>query len=135
MLKTAGTKNRSCNGGEPATADDGTAQRGVLFAALAETKGHRHHPDDHGKRRHQHRRKRPNPASSAATERIGRFPRAFPRAKLTTRMLLAVATPMHMMAPVKAGTLIVVCVTNNIQTMPAIATGSAVTMMKGSSHD
>ena len=30
------------------------------------------------------------------------------RAKLTTRMLLAVATPMHMMAPIRAGTLIVV---------------------------
>ena len=30
-------------------------------------------------------------------------------AKLTTRMLFAVATPMHMIAPVSAGTLIVVC--------------------------
>ena len=45
------------------------------------------------------------------------------RAKLTTRMLLAVATPMHMMAPVNAGTLKVVPVTNSIQTMPARAAG------------
>ena len=29
-------------------------------------------------------------------------------AKLTTRMLLAVATPMHMMAPISDGTLMVV---------------------------
>ena len=57
------------------------------------------------------------------------------RAKLTTSTLLAVATPMHMMAPVSAGTLTVVWVRNSIQTMPASAAGSAVMMMKGSSHD
>ena len=50
-------------------------------------------------------------------------------------MLFAVATPMHMIAPVSAGTLSVVCVTNSIQTMPASAPGSAVMMMNGSSHD
>ena len=38
-------------------------------------------------------------------------------------MLLAVATPMHMMAPVSAGTDSVVWVTNSIQTMPARAAG------------
>jgi hypothetical protein len=50
-------------------------------------------------------------------------------------MLLAVATPMHMMAPIIAGTLRVVCVTNSISTIPASAAGSAVMMMNGSSHD
>jgi len=45
-------------------------------------------------------------------------------------MLFAVATPMHMMAPVSAGTLSVVPVINNIQAMPATAAGSAVMMMK-----
>jgi hypothetical protein len=46
---------------------------------------------------------------------------------------LAVATPMHMIAPVRAGTLTVVWVKNSIQTMPASAAGSAVMMMNGSS--
>ena len=50
-------------------------------------------------------------------------------------MLLAVATPMHMMAPISDGTLSVVPVTNSIHRMPAIAPGSAVRMMNGSSHD
>ena len=50
-------------------------------------------------------------------------------------MLLAVATPMHMMAPIKAGTLSVVWVRKRNSTIPASAAGSAVMMMKGSSHD
>ena len=53
----------------------------------------------------------------------GRFPRPIFFGEEMTRMLLAVATPMHMMAPVKAGTLRVVPVRNNIQTMPASAPG------------
>ena len=52
-----------------------------------------------------------------------------------TRMLFAVAMPMHMMAPVNAGTDSVVPVMNSIQTIPASAPGNAVMMMKGSSHD
>ena len=55
--------------------------------------------------------------------------------KLTTRMLFAVATPMHMIAPVSAGTLIVVCVMNRNHTIPASAAGRAIRMMNGSSHD
>ncbi len=50
-------------------------------------------------------------------------------------MLFAVATPMHMMAPVSAGTESVVWVTNSIQTMPASAAGSAVMITNGSSQD
>ena len=57
------------------------------------------------------------------------------RAKLTTRMLFAVATPMHMIAPVNAGTESVVRVTNSIHTMPAKAAGNALTMTNGSSQD
>ena len=38
-------------------------------------------------------------------------------------MLLAVATPMLMIAPISDGTLMVVPVTNSIQTMPASAPG------------
>ena len=50
-------------------------------------------------------------------------------------MLFDVATPMLMMAPMSDGTLIVVCVTNKAHSTPAMAPGSAVMMMKGSSHD
>ena len=79
-------------------------------------------------------RKRVKPASSAAA--AASSPCAKPsRAKLTSRMLFAVAMPMHMMAPVSAGTDSVVPVMNSIQTMPASAAGSAVMMMKGSSQD
>src|SRR6266699_1966711 len=57
------------------------------------------------------------------------------RAKLTTSTLLAVATPMHMIAPVSAGTLTGVCDRNSIHTIPASAAGRAVMMMNGSSQD
>ena len=50
-------------------------------------------------------------------------------------MLLAVPTPMHMMAPMRAGTLRVVLVRKRNTMMPARAAGSAVMMMNGSSHD
>ena len=67
-------------------------------------------------------RKRVKPASRAAA--AASRPRAKPsRAKLTSRMLFAVAMPMHMMAPVRAGTDSVVPVMNSIQTMPASAAG------------
>ena len=45
-----------------------------------------------------------------------------------TSTLLAVATPMHMIAPVNAGTDKGVCVANSIQTIPASAAGKAETM-------
>ena len=61
-------------------------------------------------------RNRVAPASSAAA--TASLPSAScSRAKLTTRMLLAVATPMHMIAPVSAGTDRVVWVRNSIQTI------------------
>ena len=79
-------------------------------------------------------RKRTNPASSAAA--IGSpSSSSRSRAKLMTRTLLAVATPMHMMAPVSAGTDSVVAVANSIQTMPASAAGSAVMITNGSVQD
>ncbi len=79
-------------------------------------------------------RKRVNPACSAASNAVSpAFMRS--RAKLTTSTLFAVATPMHMMAPVSAGTLTVVWVRNSIHTMPASAAGKAVMMMNGSSKD
>ena len=57
------------------------------------------------------------------------------RANDTIRMLFAVATPTHMMAPVSEGTFNVVSVSSSAQTIPAMAPGSAVMMMNGSSHD
>ena len=50
-------------------------------------------------------------------------------------VVVAVATPTHMMVPINAGTLRVVCERNSIQAMPEIAPGSAIKMMSGSSHD
>jgi len=77
---------------------------------------------------------RTNPASSAAWVALPNSA-SFSRAKLITSTLLAVATPMHMIAPVSAGTDSVVWVANNIQTMPASAAGSAVITMNGSLQD
>ena len=78
-------------------------------------------------------RKRVIPASSAAlTGSPCSASRS--RAKLTTRIELAVATPMHMIAPVSAGTESVVPVRNSIHTIPAIAPGSAVMITNGSSQ-
>ena len=50
-------------------------------------------------------------------------------------MLLAVATPIHMIAPIKEGTFKVVRVNRSTQQMPASAPGNAVMIMKGSSQD
>src|SRR5260370_3912880 len=78
--------------------------------------------------------KRVNPACNAAA--IGSKPASICSvANLTTRMLLEVATPMHMIVPVSAGTLSVVCVTKRNHAIPASAPGSAQMMMKGSNHD
>ena len=74
------------------------------------------------------------PASKAA--RTGSSPSSRRcRANATIKMLLAVATPMVMMAPVRAGTLKVVPLKNSIQQMPASAAGNAVMIMKASVQD
>ena len=57
------------------------------------------------------------------------------RANETIRIEFAVATPMHITAPVSDGTLSVVRVTSRNQQIPASAPGSAVIIMNGSSHD
>ena len=79
-------------------------------------------------------RERTNPASSAAAVASPIASRRS-RAKLIMSTLFEVATPMHMIAPVNAGTEIGVNVTNSIQTMPASAAGSAVMMTNGSVQD
>src|SRR6185295_18011354 len=50
-----GNKHQGGNRREDQSADHGAPERRVLLAALAETQRHRHHADDHGERRHQHR--------------------------------------------------------------------------------
>ena len=60
-------------------------------------------------------RKRVKPACKAASMAVSpAFMRS--RAKLITSTLFAVATPMHIIAPVSAGTLTGVCVMKSIQT-------------------
>ncbi len=79
-------------------------------------------------------RRRVAPASSAAC--IGAMPSCRrSRANEISRIELAVATPIVMMAPVSDGTDSVVPVTNSIHAMPASAAGRAVTMISGSIHD
>src|ERR1700682_2948479 len=110
-------------GGEEQAADHGAAERRIL----AGLDRHRDHADDHRERGHEDR---PGAAVTGSAPSASRS-----RAKLITRMLLAVATPMHMIAPVSAGTESVVLVANSIQTMPASAVGSATTITNGSSQD
>ena len=74
-------------------------------------------------------RKRTWPASSAALI-ASPCSASRSRAKLTTRIEFAVATPMHMIAPVSAGTDSVVPVTNSIQMIPASAAGQ-----RGDDHE
>ena len=79
-------------------------------------------------------RSRVNPALTAASTEF--FPSFIcEAAKVTSRMLLEVATPMHMMAPISEGTFRVVPVRNSIQAIPARAPGNAVMMIKGSTQD
>ena len=79
-------------------------------------------------------RRRTTPASSAAgTASLPSRRRSL--AKVTTRLELAVATPMHMIAPNSAGTETLVWVSQRIHNTPASAPGRAMRMISGSSQD
>ena len=79
-------------------------------------------------------RNRVNPASSAASE--GVFPAcSLSFEKLIMRMLFAVATPMHMIAPVSAGTLMVVSSDEEEPDDSSERRGQRRQMMNGSSQD
>ena len=124
MLKTAGTKSQRGDCRTQQAADHRTSERRILFAALAETKRHGNHPDNHGQCGHQHRAEPRETRFNRGLHGVAvKASRSF--AKATTRMLLAVATPMHMMDPIKAGTLSVVRVTNRNRTIPASAAGKS----------
>jgi hypothetical protein len=79
-------------------------------------------------------RRRAYPADSIASRASGTAARSS-FANVTSKMLLAVATPIDMIDPMSDGTLSVVRVTNSVHRIPAIAPGSAVRMMNGSSQD
>src|ERR1700735_1912026 len=82
-----------------------------------------------------------------STGRMGVYPAAMaartaspcaaisPRANDTTKIELAVAVPIHMIAPVNAGTDNVVSVKKSAQMIPVNAPGNAVMMMKRESQD
>src|SRR5882672_10815281 len=132
--KNGGYEEERGHGRENETANHGTAERCILLAAITQAQGKRHHADDHCQRGHQNRPQTCEAGISAAVKASSPA-RMRSRAKLITSTLLAVATPMHMIEPVKTGTLTVVCVRNSIQTMPAKAAGRALMMMSGSSKD
>src|SRR5260221_7053571 len=50
-----GNEDQRSDGSKNQAANDGTPERRVLLAALAQPERHRRHSDDHGKGGHQHR--------------------------------------------------------------------------------
>ena len=73
-LKNTGTKNNVATVANVA-ADNGAAQRRILFAAFANPQRHRKHADNHGQRRHQNGTKARESGIMAAS--TGSAPRAF----------------------------------------------------------
>jgi hypothetical protein len=107
-LKTTGTKKSVATVAKSRPPITARPSGAFCSPPFAEAQRHRKHADDHRQRRHQDR---PETRVSQPPARppSGVFPASsLSFEKLTTRMLFAVATPMHMIAPVSAGTLIVV---------------------------
>src|SRR5258708_37078829 len=50
-----GRETEGAGGGEAHPADNGAAEGGILFAAIAEAEGHGDHADDHGESGHKDR--------------------------------------------------------------------------------
>ena len=105
-----------------------------LLAPIAETHRHRNHANDHGERGHQHG---PEPRA-ARLQGGGHGVPMLVQLRFSERDdedAVGLATPMHMIAPINAGTLSVVCVKKRTSTMPAKAAGSAVMITNGPSQD
>ena len=121
----AGHKEKCCHSREHQAPDDRSAQGRVLLAAFTQAQ------------RHRETCRSPWPAQSSGRGELECNPlparparRARPtcirsRANDTIRMELAVATPMHITAPVSDGTLSVVCVSSRIHAIPASAPGKS----------
>jgi len=97
-------------------------QEARFVRRLRRVHGHRHHSNDHRQRGHQHG---PDAHKTGFESGIAApLPSSIcSRAKDTIRILFAVATPMHMIAPVSDGTLSVVRVSSSVQQMPASRAG------------
>src|SRR5579859_1511876 len=76
-------------------------------------------------------RRRVYPADIAATKESSPASMRW-LANVTTRMLLAVVSPMHISVPINAGTLRWVCVRNSIHMTPPNAKGTAISTINGS---
>jgi len=97
-----GTKTKRRDRCEQQAADYGAAERRVLLATRHEAMDIGNMPMTIASAVINTGRKRVKP-DREPLQRRGALVEAS-RAKLTTRILLAVATPIHMMAPVRAGT-------------------------------
>ncbi len=117
------------------SADHGAAQRRVLLAAFAEAQGHRKHSDDHRQGGHDDRPQARDARRQGGIVGVLAFACRWSLAKVIIRMLLEVATPMLMIAPISDGTLMVVPVRKSIHKIPARAPGRAMRMISGSSQD
>jgi len=116
---TAGTNASVATVREQQTTDYGTAS-GAFCSPPSPRPSDIADADAHCERCHEYR---PESSEARVVRRLqgGRALIIRSRAKLTTRILLAVATPMHIIAPVSAGTLRVVPVISSIQAIPATA--------------
>ena len=103
MLNTTGTKNNVATVAKSAL-QSRRVQAEHFVRRLRPDQRHRHHADDHGESRHQHGTKTGEAGFEGGSAREPPAAKCS-LAKLTTRILLAVATPTLMMAPINAGTL------------------------------
>ena len=109
-----GDEEQGGEGGQEQPADDDAAERRILLAALPETERHRQHAEDHRHRGHEHRTQAHDPGVERGARARPCPPCRWSFAKVTSRMELLVATPMHMIAPISAGTEMFVCVSHSI---------------------
>jgi len=109
-LKNAGTKNQRRNRREKQSTM--TARpRGAFCSPPSPSREPLAHTNNHCQSGHQHGAKAREARLQCGADGIFSF-RYFFVAKLTTKMLVGGCDPMHMMVPMSAGTLKVVCVIN-----------------------
>ena len=117
-LNTAGTKTRVATVAQQEPADDRAPERRVLLAALAQPQRHRDHADDHGQRGHQHGTEAGDPRLDGGRRGVAVLGRAAPWRRTPPGCCWRCPTPMHMIAPISAGTLSVVPVRKRNTMMP-----------------
>src|SRR5258706_15273193 len=75
--KTCGKKKRGGGGAKDKPADNGAAEGGILFAAIAEAEGHGDHADDHGESGHEDRAERGEAGFGGGGDRVAVVQEAF----------------------------------------------------------